>query len=83
MLAEDHALIYTSDAPPALLPGEAITKQPLRVVTDDDETLDEFSRINFGKTYTVERNVKVLSIGEIAPEHLVLLAHYWRDAHDF
>jgi hypothetical protein len=71
------------DLPPSLLRGESITKQALRVVTDGDETLDVCSRINFGKTYTVEHNVKVLSIGIIAPEHLHLLEYYWKLAHEF
>lgn len=84
VLVEDHAVIYTGgahDPPPPLLEGEGIIKQALRVVTDGNETLDVCSRINFGKTYTVEHNVKVLSIGIIAPEHLHLLENYWRLAH--
>ena len=81
----DHAVIYTGgegDAPPPLLEGEGITKQALRVVADGNEVLDACSRINFGKTYTVEHNVKVLSIGVIAPEHNHLLENYWRMTHD-
>ena len=84
VLVEDHAVIYTGgehDPPPFLLKGEGITKQALRVVTDGNETLDVCSRINFGKTYTVEHNVKVLSIGTIAPEHVNLLEAYWKLAH--
>ncbi|OCK98515.1 uncharacterized protein K441DRAFT_456136, partial [Cenococcum geophilum 1.58] len=68
ILTVDHAVIYTGDkyeAPPALLEGEGITKQALRVVTDGSEVLNVCSRINFRKTYTVEHNVKVLSIGMI------------------
>ena len=78
---EDHAVIYTGDqfeSPPELLSGEGITKQALRVITDGNEILDTCSRINFGKTYTVEHDVKVLSIGIIAPEHLYLLENYWK-----
>ena len=85
VLAEDHAVIYTGgeyDPPPSLLEGEIITKQALRVVTDGNETLDVCSRINFGKTYTVEHNVKVLSVGTIAPEHVHLLEYYWTLAHE-
>ncbi|XTI92264.1 hypothetical protein V2W45_1246495 [Cenococcum geophilum] len=84
VLVEDRAVIYTGgehDPPPSLLEGEGITKQALRVVTDGNETLDVRSRINFGKTYTVEHNVKVLSIGTIAPEHCHLLEKYWKLAH--
>jgi len=52
------------------------------VVTDGSEVLNVCSRISFRKTYTVEHNVKVLSIGVIAPEHNHLLRNYWRLAHD-
>lgn len=86
VLVQDHAVIYTGgerDPPPPPLAGEGITKQALRVVADGYETLDVCSRINFGKTYTVEHNVKVLSIGIIASEHLHLLEYYWRLAHEF
>ena len=83
---EDHAIIYTGpegSEPPDILPGEGITKLALRVEPDgSEEKLDPISRINFGKTYTVEHNVKVLSIGLVAEEHLDLLVHYWRAAHD-
>ena len=85
VLVEDHAVIYTGgegDAPPPLLEGEGITKQALRVVTNGNEVLDTCSRINFRKTYTVEHNVKVLSIGVVAPEHNHLVENYWRMAHD-
>ena len=44
--------------------------------------LDICSRVNFGKTYTVEHNVKVLGIGTVAPEHNHLLEIYWRVACD-
>lgn len=85
VIVEDHAVIYTGgerDPPPSLLEGEGITKQALRVVADGNETLDECSRINFGKIYTVEHNVKVLNIGIIAPEHIYLLEYYWELAHE-
>ena len=79
---KDHAIVYTGpegSEPPDLLPGEGITKHALRVEPDDSgEKLDQTSRINFGKTYTVEHNVKVLSIGMVAEKHLNLLDHYWR-----
>lgn len=33
------------------------------------EKLDEASRINYAKVYTVEYNVKVLFIGKVDPDH--------------
>ena len=84
-MVEDHAVIYTGSERDALLPpleGEGITKQALRVVTDRNEVLDTCSRINFGKTYTLKHNVKVLSIGVVAPEHNHLIENYWRVVYD-
>jgi len=76
-------MIYTGnsgDNPPELLPGEQITKQPLRVTPTGAETLESASRVNFGKVYTVEHNVKVLDIGVVAQEHVYLLINYFKDA---
>ncbi|KAF2803220.1 uncharacterized protein BDZ99DRAFT_399963 [Mytilinidion resinicola] len=83
IVVEDHSLIYTGDEddePPELLPGERITKQPLRVEPTGSETLESASRVNFGKVYTVEHNVKVLDIGVVCPQHIYLLVNYFTDA---
>lgn len=71
--------------PPQLLVGETIAKHPLRVEPDpvrDREEKREWlhysSRINFGKVYTVEHNVKVMGIGKIGDECLHLLHGYFQ-----
>lgn len=83
VLAEDHAIIYTGvdryDEPDPLA-GEELTKNAIRVEAAGNESLHPCSRVNFGKTYTVEHNVKVLEVGKVTPEHIVLLDHYWRIA---
>jgi len=66
---DDHAIIYTGDNPPRELNGEPPLKlRPIRVIgkTPRDK-LEEESRINYAKVYTVEHNVKVHFIGSIAP----------------
>ncbi|KAL8805310.1 MAG: hypothetical protein Q9200_005483 [Gallowayella weberi] len=62
-----HAIIYTGKAPPDKLPEEQkMNKNPLRVIpVRPDEKLDSRSRINLGKTYTVEWNTKVKEIGHL------------------
>jgi hypothetical protein len=83
IIVSDHAIIYTGhsddDAPP-LLDGEAITKQALRVTPSGTEVLEPASRVNFGKVYTVEHNVKVLDIGVVDRNHHFLLIHYFNSA---
>ena len=85
VIAEDHGIIYTGisgSKPPDLLLGEnGLTKGALRVEPNGDEALDDTSRVNYGKIYKVEHNVKVLNIGVVAPEHLKLLDRNWNEAY--
>lgn len=54
-----------------------MTKEALAVkISAPDLKLDRMSRINFGKIYTVEHNVKVLPIGKIAKDSLPKLTKY-------
>jgi hypothetical protein len=55
-----------------------LSKDPIRVEPSDAAELHRASRINFGKTYTVEHNVKVQKIGKVAKEHLPFLKNYWK-----
>lgn len=83
LLVEDHGVVYTGaeyTTPPSLLYGEGITKQPIRVEPKGNEWLHRESRINFGKPYAVEHNVKVLEIGNVASEHMHLLETYFEAA---
>ena len=83
-MVEDQGVIYTgqvgSRAPDLLPEDNGITKGALRVELDGGDLLDVTSRINYGKTYTVEHDVKVLSVGKVAPEHLALLNSNWKEA---
>jgi len=40
--------------------------------------LNEISRINFAKTYTVEHNVKVLEFGKVHKDSMLILLNQWR-----
>jgi hypothetical protein len=69
----DHAIVYMSkdadESPPDEVYGENLSKRPIRIVPKTHrDKLDSESRINYAKVYTVEHNVKVWFIGEIAPE---------------
>ena len=78
----DHAVIHTQG--PVLLPGEQTLEfQAIRMTprTPRDK-LDDASRINYAKIYTVEHNVKVHFIGVIEePSWRILLTDFdtaWR-----
>jgi hypothetical protein len=80
--AQDHAVIVVFGDEPQLQPGEReLTKQPLKVICEDPtlQKLHPASRINFGKVYTIEYNIRVRTFGRIATESLPLLQKYFVD----
>lgn len=77
----EHGIIFLAGTAPLQLPGEeAMAKKPIAVQPIDPTiTLDGTSRIRYGKTYPIERSVKVKEIGEVIPEHLPNLVRNWRE----
>jgi len=69
--AEHHAIIYTDESP-VLFEGEnGMTLAPLQAIPDNPEhgLLDPASRLNYGKLYTVEHNVKVWFVAKLTSSH--------------
>ncbi|KAI3296487.1 hypothetical protein DTO002I6_3251 [Penicillium roqueforti] len=62
-----HAVIHMrGDRPRTVKFEPRMAKEPLEVdPARPDQKLDCMSRVNFGKVYTVEHNVKVLPVGKI------------------
>jgi hypothetical protein len=77
LIMSDHGIIHTSPDPPNQLPGEQLTKYSIRVERSGAEELSPASRVNYGKAYAVEHNVKVLDIGIVFPDHRYLLSNYF------
>jgi hypothetical protein len=73
----DHGIIYTGPNPPDLIPGESLTKYSIRVEPTGQEVLEPASRVNYGKAYAVEHNVKVMDIGMIVEGHRYLIGSYY------
>lgn len=76
--AEDHAIIYMAGSAPFCGAGEGpMLKHSLEVKPASvDQKLNKMSRLNFGKIYTVEHNVKVMPVGKITEESMPkLLGH--------
>jgi len=70
----EHAIIHTSPTPPAPLSGELqlrageapMQKEAIRIVPDRaGDHLGPESRLDFGKVYTIEHNIKVRSSGRV------------------
>lgn len=70
-------MIFTTDPAPNYLPGENLSKQPIFVVSSSGEQLEAASRVNYGKPYAVEHNVKVLDIGRVCDVHIHMLQGYF------
>ncbi|RFU31079.1 hypothetical protein B7463_g5257, partial [Scytalidium lignicola] len=73
---ELHSQVYSSKHVPGLLKGETpgALQSPIRIKVDSDKNkLDEASRLNYSKIYTVEHNVKVVFIGEVDKGHMTKL----------
>ena len=67
-----YTVVYSSvDTKPQPLPYENITIESFTIVLEEPgETIAPTSRLDFGKIYTVEHNLKILRIGRILPNHL-------------
>ena len=65
---------------PQPLPGErGLVKRPIAVnPCNPSLTLDPMSRLNFGKLYTVEHNVRLRDIGVVAADSMPYLDAYFR-----
>ncbi|GFG14133.1 hypothetical protein IFM61392_08293 [Aspergillus lentulus] len=63
-----HAIVYMRGSTPTCRANEPeMIKEPLEVEpASPNEKLDKIHRLNFGKVYTVEHNVKVRPIGMIS-----------------
>lgn len=73
---DNHAIIHTTPDPPSPLPKELLTKDPIRVISEQkppDGILLPTSRINYTKVYTVEYDVRVLKIGMVHEDSLHIL----------
>lgn len=73
----DHGIIHTTQPAPNQLPGELLTKYSIYVERSGPEILLPASRVNYGKAYAVEHNVKLLDIGMVTEDHRYLLAAYF------
>ena len=77
----EHAIIYTSSEAPQRLDGESkMFKEPIRVIPRSPEhELHPTSRVNFGMTFPVQHNVKVLEVGMVDPGDLRKFQAYYRN----
>ncbi len=78
-------MVYSSrrDGPYLLEREEGLmSKSPIRIdVISEAHKLDPLSRLNYAKLYTVEHNVKVFFIGQVAKKYERPLIMAYNEAH--
>ena len=71
-----------TDLQPTILAEEVengMINRAIRVIgAHHGQKLHEMSRINFGKIYTVNHNMKVMDIGNVAVDDMHLLVEYFK-----
>jgi hypothetical protein len=79
---DSHAIIYMDNTHPWASAEEAnlMTKKPIAVrAASSDQKLNKMSRLNFGRPYSVQWNVKVMNVGKITKDFMPRFESYWRN----
>jgi hypothetical protein len=79
----EHSIVYTTKDPPLPLPDEmpsrgeeSMRPQAIRIDVDDPTSkLDAESRLDYGKVYTIQHNIKVKSFGKVNPRSMNAMVH--------
>jgi hypothetical protein len=77
-----HCVIYMDNTHPTIDVKEngLIVKNPIAVTAaNPEQKLHEMSRLNFGKVYSVEWNVKVMNVGKVNADSMAAFTGYWHN----
>ncbi|KAJ2906010.1 hypothetical protein MKZ38_003493 [Zalerion maritima] len=79
---QDFIVLHAASVPaPAPDPEEKISRDPIGVIIEDGEqNISPFARLDCGRLYTVEDNLRVMKVGRVHPEHLQKLEHYFQES---
>lgn len=82
----EHSVVYSGRSPPSITPDEephkgeqGMREDAIRVNLDDKaDPLHDMSRLDYGKVYTVQHNIKVKPYGQVHPGSLAALrSQFW------
>jgi hypothetical protein len=80
---EKHTIIYMAGTNPNALPQEhqrGLVKEPIAVnPASHDQKLKAMSRLNFGKLYTVEHNIRAMNVGMVTKDSMPNLMLYFHN----
>lgn len=76
----DFVVLHSSNVEPSTpFEVEGITKDPIGVIIEaGDESISPWARLDCGRIYTVEDNLRVMKIGRVHMGSLELLEEYFR-----
>jgi len=79
--AGDHAVLFRANVQPEPpYDDEDITRDPIAIIIEDAEYyISPIARLDCGRIYTVEDNLKVAKVGRVHPNSLSSLEQYYRD----
>jgi hypothetical protein len=79
--AGDHAVLHRANVQPdPPFDDEDITREPIAIIIEDAEYyISPTARLDCGRIYTVEDNLKVAKVGRVHPQDLHLLEQYYKD----
>jgi hypothetical protein len=75
---DNYAAVYPLGGTVQLGPDENLTKKPFPIkVEGSGESISPKSRLNFGRVYTLEHNIRVKKVGRIPDEYHQQLDDYF------
>jgi hypothetical protein len=75
---DNYAAVYPLGGTVQLGPDENLTKKPFPIkVEGSGESISPKSRLNFGRIYTLEHNIRVKKVGRIPDEYHQQLDDYF------
>ncbi|KAK4125149.1 hypothetical protein N657DRAFT_569995 [Parathielavia appendiculata] len=78
----DYVVLHNSNVKPARpYDEEEITRDPIAVIIEDEEQyISPIARLDCGRIYTVEDNLRVSKIGRVHPASLPLLEEFYKES---
>ncbi|KAL2198822.1 hypothetical protein P885DRAFT_76427 [Corynascus similis CBS 632.67] len=80
--AGDFVVLYRANIEPAEpYPEEGISRDPIAIIIEaPGQYISPIARLDCGRIYTVEDNLKVAKIGRVHPSHLSSLDEYYKES---
>jgi hypothetical protein len=80
--SKDFVVLFSAGVdPPKAYPEENIVRDPIALIIEDNEQfISPTARLDCGRIYTVEDNLKVMKIGRVHPDYLPRMDEYFAES---